>query len=87
MTDLYDERYRQATLYSEVMELAWLALVDELVAQGQLDGHALVERMLQYGQQTGGAVGGGLIGFAHEQHKILRKKYGIATVAVSPDDV
>ena len=70
----------QPTFHTEVLELAWIALVDELVANGQLDPDSLAERIktmstdLQKNHDS--FLAGGLLCFAHID-KVLRRKYGI----------
>lgn len=70
----------QPTFYTEVLELAWIALVDELVASGQLDPDSLAERIktmaadLQKNQDS--FLAGGLLSFANID-KVLKRKYGL----------
>ena len=66
-------------LQTELLELAWIALVDELVANGQLDPLALSERIKKMSgevSQNSHFLAGGLLCFAHID-KVLRPKYGL----------
>jgi len=70
----------QPTIYTEVLELAWIALVDELVANGQLDPDSLAERIKRMSNVVGknhdNFLAGGLLSFAYLD-KILRQKYSL----------
>lgn len=67
------------TLQTELLELAWIALVDELIANGQLDPVALSERLKKMSNdvsKNSPFLAGGLLCFAHLD-QVLKPKYGL----------